>query len=86
MTRPASRLLEEALRLSDADRAELAARLIDSLDPDADAEAAWGEEVQRRLDDLEQGRVRSVPWTEARRQILDDGDGPSRTQPRRPAR
>jgi putative addiction module component (TIGR02574 family) len=76
MTRQAANLLEEALRLSDSERAELAARLIESLEPDAedDVESAWGEEIRRRLDDLDQGRVQPVPWPEARRLILDDTD------------
>ena len=43
MTRPIGRLLEEALELPDHDRAELAASLIESLDPDVDEDAssAW---------------------------------------------
>jgi putative addiction module component (TIGR02574 family) len=76
MTRTAGNLLEEALRLSDTERAQLAARLIESLDPEADddAEMAWSLEIRQRLDDLEQGRVRTVPWSEARKLILEDRD------------
>ncbi|MGP0070262.1 MAG: addiction module protein [Isosphaeraceae bacterium] len=76
MTRPAHQLLDEALRLPDPDRAELAARLIESLDPttDDDADTLWGEEVRQRLDDLDKGRVATIPWPEARRMILDDAD------------
>ena len=76
MTEPPSQLLAEALRLPDEQRGDLAARLIESLDPtvDADAEAAWGEEIRQRLDELDSGAVSPVPWSEARRQILDDAD------------
>lgn len=76
MTRAAGRLLDEALRLSESERAELAARLIESLDPadDVDADSAWGEEIRRRLDELDRGQVRAVPWPEARRLIEDDVD------------
>jgi putative addiction module component (TIGR02574 family) len=76
MTRPASQLLDEALRLPDPDRAELAAKLIESLDPtaDEDADALWGEEIRQRLDDLDHRRVTTIPWSEARRLILDDTD------------
>ncbi len=76
MTRPASQLLDEALRLPDPDRAELAARLIESLDSatDDNADALWGEEVRQRLDDLDHGRVATIPWPEARRMILDGAD------------
>jgi putative addiction module component (TIGR02574 family) len=64
-------LLDNALRLSPGERAELAALLIDSLDTevDADAPAAWDAEIQRRLQDLDNDTVRPIPWTEARRMI-----------------
>jgi putative addiction module component (TIGR02574 family) len=77
MTPPGESLLEAALRLPEPERADLAARLIDSLDPahdDAAAEPAWGQEILGRLDDLDQGRVSTVPWPEARRRIADDSD------------
>lgn len=66
-------IFEAALRLPDHARADLAARLIESLDPSAedDAELAWAEEVCRRPDQLDRGDVRTVPWSEARRLIGD---------------
>lgn len=74
----AAKLLAEALGLREEERGELAARLIDSLDPavDDDAEAAWHLEIQRRIEELETGQVRAIPWPEARRMILDDTDEP----------
>jgi len=74
MTRPASQLLDEVLRLPEPDRAELAVRLIESLDPttDDDAEAAWDVEIRQRLDELDRERVTTLPWSEARRLILSD--------------
>jgi putative addiction module component (TIGR02574 family) len=76
MTRPADPVTEAALRLPESERADLAARLIDSLDPtrDDDVESAWDREVLGRLDDLDQGRVRPVSWAEARQRIADDSD------------
>ena len=77
MTQRASKLLAEAMQLSDGERADLAAKLIASLDPgtDEDVESAWGEELRRRLDELRTGKARPVPWPEARRMILEDADG-----------
>jgi putative addiction module component (TIGR02574 family) len=48
------------LKLSARERARLAERLIASLDEevDADAEAAWVQEGERRLDDLHSGKVK----------------------------
>jgi putative addiction module component (TIGR02574 family) len=44
-------------------RARLAQRLISSLDPkfDPDAEQVWIEEAERRLDELESGKVAGIP-------------------------
>ena len=65
----ASELLKKALALPDKERAELAANLIDSLDTtvDEDAEAAWQEEVARRLHEVASGKVKTIPWDEVRR-------------------
>ncbi len=67
-----SRLMKEAMKLPPEARGALASRLIDRLDPaiDADAEAAWDAELSRREQELESGKVKAVPWSEARRQIL----------------
>ena len=66
------KVIEEALRLPPAGRAALAGTLIDSLDEevDADAEEAWSAEIARRVEELEKGEVKSVPWSEVRRSIL----------------
>lgn len=76
MTQQASSLFQEALRLPEGDRADLAAKLIDSLDPTADegVDFAWAAEIKQRVQDLETGQVKGIPWPEARRMILDDTD------------
>ena len=65
-------LLTEALRLPAEQRAALAGELIESLDCeiDDDAEAAWSVEIRRRLERLDSGLAKTVPWPEARRRIL----------------
>ena len=64
-------LLKEALKLPPEARAALAGSLLDSLDQevDEDAEAAWHAEIDRRLRELDSGKVKLVPWSEARRKI-----------------
>lgn len=49
--------------LSQSDRAELAHFLLSSLDADGDdgVEAAWEEEVARRVDEIERGRAIGRP-------------------------
>ena len=70
----ANKVLEDALALPADQRARVAARLIESLDPEAEAEGdvdvAWRAEVARRVRELDDGTVESVDWLEARRQIL----------------
>jgi putative addiction module component (TIGR02574 family) len=57
-------LLTAALSLPESERAELAASLIRSLDPevDPDAEAAWASEIQRRVASIDDGTARLIPW------------------------
>ena len=59
----------KALQLPPKERAQLAQRLISSLDPgsDRDAEQVWLEEAERRLDELESGKVTGIPAE----QVLD---------------
>jgi putative addiction module component (TIGR02574 family) len=66
------RIVREALKLSPEARAALAGSLLDSLEsaPDPDAEAAWEAEIQGRIAELDEGRVATVPWSQARRAIL----------------
>ncbi len=64
-------LLQRALSLPPEARAALAGSLLESLDPtvDADAEAAWSEEIHRRLREIDAGAVKLVPWSEAQKRI-----------------
>jgi hypothetical protein len=71
----ASRLLEQALALSDEERTELVIRLLDSIggaptanqgDDGAAIEAAWITEARQRLSELDAGEMTATPWGEAR--------------------
>jgi putative addiction module component (TIGR02574 family) len=66
-----------ALRLSETERIEVAEALYQSLQepPDPHAEQAWSDEIRRRIDTLDAGGARLVPWEHARRQIAGDTDG-----------
>lgn len=71
MTQKSQVVLEEALKLSPDERAEVAEQLIASLEeaPDTDVEQAWQEEVQRRLQQIERGEVKAIPWEEVQRRL-----------------
>jgi putative addiction module component (TIGR02574 family) len=70
MTPQVSELLEKALSLSIHERSLLIDRLVESLDDEPaeqGVEAAWDDEIKRRVDDIRSGRVRTVPGE----QVLD---------------
>jgi len=66
MTERSVELLQQALSLTEEERADLAASLLNSLDasPDPDAEALWQEEISRRAAALDSGNARAIPWNE----------------------
>lgn len=66
MTATAERLKQELAQLAIEERAEIAQFLIETLDEetDADAEAAWREELRRRSDDIDAGRAKGRPFEE----------------------
>lgn len=70
----AQELLDAALTLTPQERAIVAARLIDSLDEQADSgvDAAWANEIARRIREIDSGEAKLIPWDEARRIIRGD--------------
>jgi putative addiction module component (TIGR02574 family) len=64
-------LLKKALTLPAEARAALASSLLESLDDSVDrtAKEEWNAEIARRLQELDSGKVKPVPWEAARRQI-----------------
>ena len=71
MAQEISEILKKALELPPEARAALASSLLESLEDtlDASAEEEWNQEIARRIEELDSGRVKPVPWAEARRQI-----------------
>jgi putative addiction module component (TIGR02574 family) len=61
----ATKILDEALALPAEERAALVAALNESLEPVALA-AEWQAEVRRRIEAIERGEARLVPWDEVR--------------------
>ena len=64
-------MLAQALQLPPEERADVAKRLIASLDEpaDGDVEAAWLAEVERRLQDVDRGSAKFEPWEAVRARI-----------------
>jgi hypothetical protein len=68
MSKTGQKVLDEALQLDLAERAEVAAELLASLDgePDEDVEAAWAAEIERRAERARSGEDGGKTWAEAR--------------------
>lgn len=73
MSEAAAKVLAEALRLSEEEREEIATQLMGSLQPDIGGPSGpeWEEELRRRIEEVDSGKVKTIPWEEAMRQILD---------------
>ena len=71
MSSKAHQVLRQALQLPPKARADIAGTLLQSLDRDDDGEveAAWAAEIERRLGEVESGKVKLVSWEQARRRI-----------------
>jgi len=71
MTSRAQELLREALTLPIAERADVAAELLASLDAAeadnaAEVEAAWAAEIERRARRVIAGESAGIPWEDVR--------------------
>jgi len=73
MTTKVKKVLDDALKLSEKDRAKVAAKLLDSLDSEdeGDIEAAWAAEIQKRLDEFDRARSKRFRGGKAWREIVD---------------
>lgn len=69
MTRKES-ILQGALELSPTDRLEIAEQLFESVEGEAGAEQAWAEEIARRVEAIDSGKVELMSWEEARKRIV----------------
>jgi putative addiction module component (TIGR02574 family) len=78
LTPEVSKLLEQALSLSVEEQEALANTLYSILDREAGGDAddegveqAWSEEIKRRIDDIDSGKTKMIPYEEVRRRLAD---------------
>lgn len=73
-----SEVLEKALALSTQERGMLIDRLMESLDdePAEDGvEAAWSDEIKRRVEEIQSGKVKMIPGEEVERRLARLSNG-----------
>lgn len=63
-------ILRAAYGLPEDERIQIIENLISSLEPESDEEvdALWAAEIERRANELEQGKVKAIPWAEVRKE------------------
>jgi putative addiction module component (TIGR02574 family) len=77
MDTQAEQVLQTALALPPGERAEIAASLIDRFDEKAaaDMDAAWAEEIKRRIESIDNGQVQLIPAAEVMRSMRERLNG-----------
>jgi len=72
MTKEVVELFKRASDLPESDRATLAGLLIESLDSqhESDVESAWFSEIERRMQELDAGSVKTVSWQQVRAKLF----------------
>ena len=65
------KLVEELLELEEEERAELAGILLESLDSEIEegVEAAWLQEIERRMESLDTGEASLVSWEDVKERL-----------------
>ncbi len=71
MDTQAEQILQTALALPPDDRVEIAESLLQSLDDETavEIEAAWADEIKRRIESIDKGEARMIPAEEVMREM-----------------
>ncbi len=74
MTVRAKNVLADGLELPEKQRRDVAIQLLVSLDHDdctpQEVEDSWNAEIKRRIEETDSGKVKPIPWAQAKRQIF----------------
>ncbi len=67
-------LLDQVLSLPENDRAEMATKILESLDPEVqrDVDEAWAVEIERRCAAVDAGTLATSDWKDVRARIERD--------------
>ena len=76
MERNLNDVFQQAVQLPERDRATLAGLLIETLDPvsEPDVEAAWSEEIKRRVAEIDAGTVELIAWEDVRAELFGESE------------
>ena len=71
----AAELLDKVLSLSVEDRGVIIGRLVESLDDEPaeeGVEAAWSSEIERRVEEIQSGKVKTIPGEQVFRELTEE--------------
>ncbi len=88
MTKKVQAILEQALKLTRKERAEVIEGLATSLDDEADADLPpeWWDEIERRIEGILSGKTKGIPIARAMRRLRRSQDRDERPRDKAPAR
>jgi putative addiction module component (TIGR02574 family) len=74
MARDLKEFIREAVELPENDRAMLAGVMLESLDPRPTPEvsSAWSREIERRVQEIDDGTVELLEWQDVRAELFAD--------------
>ena len=72
MTEKTKEIIELALQLDITERQELVAELVASIEDESSMQLHpdWSQEILRRLEELDSQKVKTVPWSQVRQQLV----------------
>lgn len=72
MERNLKNVFREDAQLTESDRATLAGLLTETLHPasEPDVEAAWSEEIKKRVAEINAGTVELIPWEDVQAELF----------------
>ena len=75
MKQIAGKIFSEAMQLDEFERAELAVKLMDTLDAPVDAgyDEAFEIEIRERIRQLDSGELQAIPGDEAKKMMFGEG-------------
>jgi len=74
MSKAAQAVIDSALKLTEKERDLVIDRLMGSFEAEHAEELAFRRELRRRIEDVESGKVKPIPWEVGRQMIVDDKD------------
>lgn len=74
MSKAAQELLDSVLKLSDEEKDQVIAGLLESVEITDEEDDDFRDLLDKRIEEVESGMVKTIPWQIGRQMIVDDKD------------